>query len=216
MTGGRFRGIPVVGKEKEQSVLLEAQFHQLGPDLLDPLVHLEDHLLHGLGVRGGSLPRPRPALNGIVGTLDGRMRRLVGNVEAKGLVLVLLEEFQGILVDKVGGIALFRSLFSPVPPVVLHVVTPVVDIVDVSAVVAHEVIEAVVLRMVFRVLARVTQVPLAHHAGSVAGLLEQLGESDLGLAQPLAVFGMVGMRMNDGLDPNPLLVAPREQAGPGG
>ena len=73
MTGVGSRSISVVGKEEEQSVLLESEFHQLGPDLLDPLVHLEDHLLHGLGVGGGTLPGPRPALNGIVGSLDRRM-----------------------------------------------------------------------------------------------------------------------------------------------
>ena len=44
---------------------------------------------------------------------------------------------------------------------------------------ALEVIEAVVLRMIVRVLARVTQMPLAHQAGGIPGLLEQLGKGDL-------------------------------------
>ena len=140
----------------------------------------------------------------------------MGNVETKRLVLVLLQEFQSVLVDEVGGVALFRGLLAPVPPVVLHVIAPVVDVIDVPTVIAHEVIKAVVLRMIVRVLARVAQMPLSHQAGGITGFLEQLREGDLGLLQALAVLGVVGARMNDRFDAHPLLVTPREQAGPGG
>ena len=40
MPGGGLRGIPVVGEKEKERVLLEAQLHQLGPDLLHPFVHL--------------------------------------------------------------------------------------------------------------------------------------------------------------------------------
>ena len=157
-----------------------------------------------------------PTLDGIVRPLHRGVGRLVRHVEAEGLVLVLLDELQGVFVDQVRGVALLLRLLAPMPPVVLHVVAPVVDVVDVSAVVALEVIKAVVLRMVFRVLARIAQMPLSHYTGNVPGLLEQLGEGHLGLMQPLAMFRMIGVRMNNGLNPHPLLVTPREQSGPRG
>ena len=138
------------------------------------------------------------------------------NVEAERFVLVLLDELQGVLVDQVRGIALLLRLLAPMPPVVLHVVAPVVDVVDVSAVVALEIVESVVLRMVFRIFPRIAQVPLADHACGIPGHLEKLGEGHFGLVQPLAMLRMGGARMDDGLNPHPLLVTPREQTGPRG
>ena len=75
--------------------------------------------------------------------------RFMGNVEAEWAVLVFLNEFEGVAIDQVSGVAIFNGFFSTVPPIVLVVISPVIDVVDVAAVVAAEIVESMILRVKF-------------------------------------------------------------------
>ena len=80
----------------------------------------------------------------------------MGNVKAERLVFVLIDELQRVFVDQMRGVALFFGFLFAVPPVVLIVVSPVVDIIDITAVVASEIIKAMVFRMILGSFLRVS------------------------------------------------------------
>ena len=136
------------------------------------------------------------------------------NVETEGFVLILLDELQGIPVDQMRRIALFHRFLSSMPPIVLHVITPVIDVIDIPAVIAFEIVKPVVLRVVVRVLFRVTEMPLAHDTRGVTSMLEQLRKGHLGFLQALPVLRMLSRGMNDGFDASALLVATGQEPGP--
>ena len=62
------------------------------------------------------------------------------------------------------GVALFLDLRIVVPPIVLVVIPPVVYIVDIAAVVAPEIVEAMVVRVKLRRFFRISQVPFANQS----------------------------------------------------
>lgn len=58
------------------------------------------------------------------------------------------DELQGVTIDQIGRVALLFRPFAAVPPVMLVVVANVADEVDIAAVLADELVEAVILRVI--------------------------------------------------------------------
>ena len=217
MAGFGIGRITVVGEEQKKRVLVETEFDEFIAHLGDAFIHFKHHLLHGFLARGlPLLSFARAAKNRVGGTLNGIVRGFMGDVEAERLVAIVLDELEGIAIDEMSGIALLNRFLAAVPPVVLLVIAPVAEVVDVAAVVAFKVIEPMVVGVKLRIFFRIAEVPLADDACGVAGLLEEFGEGNLGLFQALAVLGMIVVRMNHSLDAGPLLVTSGEQAGAGG
>ena len=102
------------------------------------------------------------------------------------------------------------------PPVMSKVVADVTDKVDVAAMVADELVKAVVGRMIVLGDFRVTLVPFADESRGVAGGFEHLGERDFAQLQSFAMFGVIRPGVNHRFDSGTLLVAARQQACAGG
>ena len=75
------------------------------------------------------------------------------------MVVMPIDELHRITVDQVGGVAFLRCVDATVPPIVFHVVADMADEIDVAAVIADELVEAVVLRMIVRRVLRIACAP---------------------------------------------------------
>ena len=97
-----------------------------------------------------------------------------------------LDELDRVAIDEIGDVAFLASSLTSMPPVMLHVVADVADEVDVPSVVADELVEAVVLRVINLGHPRVALMPFADHARGIACALECFGEGHFVLLQNLA------------------------------
>ena len=172
---GKISGGAVVGEEEDECFPLDSELDENPAKLSDSFVDGQGHPLVFFDplLRGNFAPLPAiPFLRGssyrIAGHLHGVVNRLVGDVEAEGLLRrsVAADEVVRVPVDEVGAVAFFTGLLAAVPPVVNVVVTDVTDEVDVAAVVTDEFVEAVVLGMIVVGVDRIPLVPLPDQAGS--------------------------------------------------
>ena len=97
---------PVVGSEEHKGVLVDAEVLEQGRDFTYLTVH---HGVHG-GRYLGVLAVPRLVLVDlpgrlVLGNLIGGMRRRPWTIEEEGLVLVVLDELDRLVVDGVMGVA---------------------------------------------------------------------------------------------------------------
>ena len=115
------------------------------------------------------------------------MRCQGGEVEEEGLGFVLpLDLLHRLVADQrqvVGGLLQEFAVALPVDDAAAHLG----EVVDLADEVAVEVIEAPVLRPVFFI--GMAQVPLAHHRGLVARLLQGLGQGAFIGGQAVGVVG---------------------------
>ena len=61
-----------------------------------------------------------------------------------------IDELDRVTIDEIGDVAILPRLLATVPPVMFIVITDVADEVNVAAVIADELVEAVLLRVVVR------------------------------------------------------------------
>ena len=169
------QGASVVGGKDDEGVLCDAQFLYGVKELADLVVHVLDEG----DVGGALLVELRLAflhfLQPIFRWLDGKMRRVVGEVEEEGFLFVgglFLYVFDAPSGEHFGGVALGFDLLL----VATH---PVYSAAEVGPVVVHHVgqkavkeIESSVVGYVGRLEAKM---PLAYHSGVVARLAHEIG-----------------------------------------
>ena len=128
------------------------------------------------------------------------------DVKTKRSALVLFDKLQRVLVDEVCRVALFLRFPLALPPIVGHVIPPVIDVIDVATDITHKVIESVIHRMILRCLLCIAEVPLANEPRRIAVLFKKFGKGDLVFVQTFAMFRVIRMRVNHRFDTSALLI----------
>ena len=144
----RFRRRTVVGEKQDQGVLIDAVLFECLANHADAFIHGQQHAAKFFD----TLHRVAPHLHRI-------MNREMRHIEAERMVVMPIDELHRISVDQVGGVAFLRCVDATVPPIVFHVVADMADEIDVAAVIADELVEAVVLRMIVRRVLRIACAP---------------------------------------------------------
>ena len=193
----------VVAGENHQRVLGQPKLIELRQDAANAFVDARDHRR----VRRIVMPARRRL---VLEPLDQLLLRLVRRVHAEvrqvqeeRLVLVPLDEIDRAVRQKIGQVLTLRILGLRVG---LEIEMPARRL--------NRLVEAALARMMLRTFA---QVPLAEHAGRVAGLLQRVGDRDLVQRQPRDVIDrpqrpalpVEAIDVADGVDarPRPVLAA---------
>ena len=144
------------------------------------------------------------------------MNREMRHIAAERTVVMPIDELHRITVDQVGGVALLRWVDATVPPIVRQVVADRADEIDVTAVIADELVEAVVLRVIVLRVLGIAEMLLADDARGVPDGLRLFRQRDLTFLQALAMLGVRAHGVDDRFDARALLIAAGHQPGPGG
>ena len=198
----------VVGEEHDQRLLLQARFLDGFDHPTDVFVHDLDHLPVDLDVEAVLAPVPAlpwSVLGRVVPALVGIVWSRLGQVDQERLVLVPLDEVDGVIGHQVGGIALLGGQPVLFPPVLATRLVDVDPVIDVPREEADELVEALVDRVVFL---GITKMPLAEEGGSVALRFQHFGKGRL-LRSEAGVT--VVPRREHPADPAALLVATGQQ-----
>ncbi len=118
--------------------------------------------------------RPAPAPD-----YEPIMNREMRHIAAERTVVMPIDELHRITVDQVGGVALLRWVDATVPPIVRQVVADRADEIDVTAVIADELVEAVVLRVIVLRVLGIAEMLLADDARGVPDGLRLFRQRDL-------------------------------------
>ena len=160
----RFRRRTVVGEKQDQGVLIDAVLFECLANHADAFIHGQQHAakffdaLLIVGRHPAFLLLFRP-LHWVAPHLHRIMNREMRHIEAERMVVMPIDELHRITVDQVGGVAFLRCVDATVPPIVCPVVADMADEIDVAAVIADELVEAVVLRMIVRRVLRIACAP---------------------------------------------------------
>ena len=155
----------VVGGENDQRVVTQAQFVKAGQDFPNTAVHAFDHCDVGFAV--ALLPGFVLGLDdfvAIVWALPRKMRRSVRQVQEERCLSVPFDEGYRILRDEIGGVPLTLDGLIAQPYVWHADSVNVIEIVMVATKQTKEMIETLLQRLAFEIIA---DVPLAGESRSI-------------------------------------------------
>ena len=172
----------IVGGEEDERPPVKVKSVERRHDLSDALV---ERLDHGFHVRADvtlvfdptvlvvPIASAFRAITLVAGTLPGEVDHLMRQVEKERTVLVLFDERHTVLGDQFGAVAGLHFNLFVMPPILAP---GSVDMRKVITSAANQ--PAIVVETLTRGHQRrmIAQVPLAVHAGGIAGLIEHLGD----------------------------------------
>ena len=178
----RIRRAAVVAREEDDRVVAQPLLFECGDNAADLLVERRDHARVGPPLlildRGVTVAV-------LLGHLIGRVGGQRGEVEEERLLRVLgLDQLDRFVSDQGREVPFLLEELAVALPVD-QAAALLGEVIDLADEVAVEVVEAAILRPVLPV--GMAEMPLAHHVGLVAGLLQGLGKRALVGRQTVAV-----------------------------